>query len=89
MKNTAGDLQNHLIAQLERLSEENISEEKLEAEIKRSQAIASVAKQAIDNGRLVYDAQKLVLQAKNHGIDLTEETMPPMITNPKAKPLPR
>ncbi|WP_445458408.1 hypothetical protein [Flavobacterium sp. HNIBRBA15423] len=50
-KNTLSDLNNHLFAQLERLSEEDISQEELNKEIERSKAINSVAKNIIDNAK--------------------------------------
>ncbi|MDT9719159.1 hypothetical protein QVE09_09620 [Paenibacillus sp. ClWae2A] len=59
MKNTLGDLQNHLFAQLERLSDEDITGEKLNEEITRAKAVTSVASQIIANGSLVLEAAKL------------------------------
>ena len=58
MKNKLTDLNDHLFAQLERLSEENLEGEKLVAEVTRTKAITSVAKSVIENGRLVLEAQK-------------------------------
>jgi hypothetical protein len=58
MKNKLEDLNNHLFAQMERLSEEHISEEDLRKEIDRSKAITSIASSIINNGRLALDAQK-------------------------------
>ena len=52
MKNTLGDLNNHLFAQLERLSDEDLSNEELEAEIERSKAIAKLGEQIIQTGEL-------------------------------------
>ncbi len=59
MKNTLGDLNNHLFAQLERLSDEDITGEALVEEINRSKAVTSVAQQIIANGNLVLQAKKL------------------------------
>jgi hypothetical protein len=58
MKNKLIDLNNHLFAQLERLSDESIKKDKLEKEIARSKAITSVSKEIIGNAQLVLDAQK-------------------------------
>lgn len=59
MKNTLGDLNNHLFAQLERLSEEDLTGEKLVDEINRAKAVTSVASQIIANGSLVLEARRL------------------------------
>lgn len=58
MKNTLGDLNNHLFMQLERLNDEEITVEVLQQELKRSKAIADVAGKIIDNGKLVLEAQR-------------------------------
>jgi hypothetical protein len=58
MKNTLGDLNNHLFAQLERLGEEDLQGEKLQEEIDRAKSITSIASQIISNGNLVLQAEK-------------------------------
>ncbi|MNW37042.1 hypothetical protein D3C74_140730 [compost metagenome] len=59
MRNTLGDLNNHLFAQLERLSDEELNGDKLSDEINRAKAITSVASQIISNGTLVLEARRL------------------------------
>ena len=54
-KNTLSDLNNHLFAQLERLSDEDLTPEQLESEIKRAKAIDGVAKNVIDNAKLALE----------------------------------
>lgn len=57
-QNKLTDLNNHLFAELERLGEEDLSEEEMDKEIQRARAITSVAKQIINNGQLVLQAAK-------------------------------
>ena len=57
MKNSLGDLNNHLFAQLERLSDEDLIGEELEEEVTRAKALTGVASQIIGNGSLVLKAQ--------------------------------
>ncbi|OMF35222.1 hypothetical protein BK133_10950 [Paenibacillus sp. FSL H8-0548] len=59
MRNTLGDLNNHLFSQLERLSDEDLSGDKLAEEINRAKAVTSVASQIISNGSLVLEARRL------------------------------
>lgn len=58
MKNTLGDLNNHLFAQLERLGDEDLNGEKLIEEINRAKSVTGVATQIIANGSLVLQAIK-------------------------------
>lgn len=58
VKNTLGDLNNHLFEQLERLNDESIKGDKLKEEIERARAVSSIASQIINNGNLVLKAQQ-------------------------------
>lgn len=77
-KNTMADLHDHLMAQLERLVDEDLEGEALEHEMKRSRAVANVAKTMINNGRLVLDAEKH--KEEFHG---KPGAMPKMLENRK------
>lgn len=59
-KSRLTDLNEHLFAQLERLSDEELKGEALVEEIERSRAVNSVAAKIVDNARLVLDAQKSI-----------------------------
>lgn len=59
MKNTLGDLNNHLFAQLERLNDEDLKGEDLKEEINRAKAVTQVASKIIENGSLVLEAKKI------------------------------
>ena len=58
MKNTLGDLNNHLFMQLERLNEEDLKGEELAEEIERSKAVANIAKEIVLNAKIVLEARK-------------------------------
>lgn len=60
MKNTLGDLNNHLFMQLERLNDEELKGEALAEEISRAKAVTNVATQIINNGSLVLEAKKMM-----------------------------
>lgn len=77
MKNTLGDLNNHLFAQLERLGDEDIKGDKLEEEIHRAKAVTSVATQIINTGKLAIEAQRLVNESPE------KIKLPPMLEGDK------
>ena len=52
IKNTLGDLNNHLFAQLEKLGDDDLKGDELEIEIRRSEAMAMVGAQIIKTGEL-------------------------------------
>lgn len=56
MKNKLIDLNNHMFAQMERLSDENMKEEDLAKEINRSKAVSNLAAQMINNASLALKA---------------------------------
>lgn len=59
MKNRLSDLNDHLFAQMERLSEEDLTPEQIGHEAKRSEAMVSVADQIIRNAALQIQAAKI------------------------------
>lgn len=58
MKNTITDLNNYLFEAIERLNDDSLTEEQLDKEIKRSDAVQKIAKTIIDNGTLALQAKK-------------------------------
>jgi len=80
MKNRLSDLNNHLFAQMERLSAETLSGKAIESEVKRTDAMVKVADQIIGNARLQLSACKLVA---DHGDRFMKHL--PMIEGPKGE----
>lgn len=62
MKNKLIDLNNHLFAQLERLSEEDLTAEQIDKEVKRTDAIVAVSQQIVQNADLALKGAKLVAE---------------------------
>ena len=54
MKNTLADLNNHLFEALERLNDEDLDEEGIDRELKRTDGMTKIAEQIIKNGELAY-----------------------------------
>ena len=67
MKNRLSDLNDHLFAQLERLGSEDLTPEQIEAEVKRTTAIVSVADQIVGNADLQLKAARLFVE---HGAQI-------------------
>ena len=66
MRNTLGDLNNHLFMQLERLNDEEIKGDALNEEIERAKAVTGIAKEIIANGALVLKAKETLSSRMNH-----------------------
>lgn len=79
MKNRLIDLNNHLFSQLERLTDEGMSPEQIEQEVKRADAIVGVSEQIIRNADLSLKAVALVA---THGDRFASAL--PMISPPAA-----
>ncbi len=78
MKNTLTDLNNHLFCQLERLGDEELTTEQIEAESKRAESIVNVAETIVDSAKTTISAMKvasengMVLNGNNF-LGLTEK----------------
>lgn len=59
-KNKLNDLNDHLMAQVERLNDESIEGDKMELEIKKAEAISRVSEQIISIAAITLKAMDLV-----------------------------
>jgi hypothetical protein len=74
MKNKLSDLNDHLFAQLELLSDEDLKGDALDVEIRRSSAIVGVAQTAINNAEIILGAHKLVAEYRDVKIPMIENS---------------
>lgn len=58
MKNKLMDLNNHLFETLERLNDEDLKGDDLITEMERAKAVSGIAQTIINNGELMFKAQK-------------------------------
>lgn len=69
MRNKITDLNLHLFEQMERMSDEDLTEEQFAKELERSKQISNLAKNIIENNKTAIEALKL---AEKAGIDITK-----------------
>ena len=74
MRNKLTDLNNHLFEQLERLNDEELTEDELSKEINRARAMTDIANSIVSNAKVVLDASKFL---EDSGLSLTapQETL--------------
>lgn len=58
MKNSLSDVNNYLFEAIERLNDDELTDEQLEREIKRTEAVTKVAKTIVDNTNLALNIKK-------------------------------
>lgn len=80
MKNKLSDLNNHLFAQLERLSDEDLTPEQIATEGKRGEAMVAIADQIIRNASLQLQAAKIAFDG---GADPVPYLPAPAIEGPR------
>lgn len=61
-KNKLTDLNDHLFAQLERLNDETITPEEMQAEIQKAKAMEGISKQIIDVAKVSLDSGELIFK---------------------------
>jgi len=72
MKNKLQDLNDHLFAQIERLNDETIKDDKMKLEIDKALAMNRVADQIVKTAKLQFDAFKFTVESDAHIRNLPE-----------------
>jgi hypothetical protein len=75
MKNTLSDLNNILFEQLERVNDDSLTPDQLEAQIRKTESIVKVSEQIIKNGELAFKA----IQHKDKYYVSDSRKLPPML----------
>ena len=75
MKNQLSDLNNILFEQLERISDDSLSPEEMELQLKRTDSIVKVSEKIIANGELAFRA----IQHKDKYYSVDTKNLPPML----------
>ena len=70
MRNKLTDLNNHLFEQLERLNDDELTEEELTREMKRAKVMTNVAQAIVNNANMMLRAVEM---AHEHGIEKGQE----------------
>ena len=58
MKNTLMDLNNYLFEQIERLNDDELTDDQLERELKKTDSIVKISEKIIENGELAFKTMK-------------------------------
>ena len=72
MRNTLVDLNNHLFEQMERLNDEELTDEQLEKETKRADAMKDIATQIIANANIVLKATELNMEYSKNEVNVPQ-----------------
>lgn len=76
VKNTLGDLNNHLFEMLERLNDDELDDEQLDKELKRAEGMTKVSQQILQNGELQIKAMK---HMDEYGYNSEKKIVPAML----------
>lgn len=80
MKNTLTDLNNHLFEALERLNDDDLTDEQIDREVKRSKAVADVANVIVTNAHLQL---KVAAYAEDYGFGMKHGSKLPEVLEMK------
>ena len=80
MKNKLIDLNNHMFEQMERLNDDDLTDDQLEKEVKRARATEGLATNIIDNAKLALESQKFI---QDYGYSAPTPQLPEMLEQKK------
>ena len=76
MKNTLTDLNNYLFEQLERLNSDDLNDEQLERELRKTDSIVKISEKIIHNGELAF---KTMVHMDEYGYEKQGQKIPAML----------
>ena len=76
MKNTLTDLNNYLFEELERLFDDEMTDEELDRELKKADTMVKVSEKIIQTGELAYRTMK---HMDEYGYGTTDRRLPAML----------
>ena len=76
MKNTLSDLNNYLFEQLERLNDDELTDEQLERELRKTDSIVKVSEKIIETGELAFNTMK---HMDSYGYNTNNRQIPVML----------
>lgn len=85
MQNKLVDLNNYLFEALERITDDELTDEELKKELQRAKSVSTLATNIINNGEL---ALKTMNFCEDRGIEMSDDDLPPMMKFMEAKPKP-
>lgn len=77
VKNTLTDLNNYLFEQLERLNDDELTDEQLERELKKTDSIVKVSDKIIQNGELAF---RTMQHMDKYGYHVERHSVPAMLS---------
>ena len=80
MQNTLQDLNNYLFEAIERVGDDDLTEEQLEKETKKAETIVKIGQAIISNAKIQLDAWK---EANAQGLNVGRKTPSVLITEKK------
>lgn len=77
MKNTIADLTNYLFEQMERINDDSLTDEQLERELNKADAVVKISGQIIQSGELAFRTMKHMDEYNWYGSK--DRKVPPML----------